>query len=72
MILKLSMCEQGCPAIPVATHFNVNHRAPMKALASEIVRKFGKRLQWLSIKVRELTGESKEYSLIYRHSNQYL
>jgi len=30
--------------------------APMKALASEIVRKLGKRLQWLSIKVRELTG----------------
>ena len=31
--------------------------APMKALASEIVRKLGKRLQWLSIKVRELTGD---------------
>ena len=30
--------------------------APMKALASEIVRKLGKRLQWLSIRVRELTG----------------
>jgi antiviral helicase SLH1 len=29
----------------------------MKALASEIVRKLGKRLQWLSIKVRELTGD---------------
>jgi hypothetical protein len=28
----------------------------MKALASEIVRKLGKRLQWLSIEVRELTG----------------
>ncbi|KAJ7068154.1 Sec63-domain-containing protein [Mycena amicta] len=31
--------------------------APMKALASEIVRKFSKRLQWLSIQVRELTGD---------------
>ena len=31
--------------------------APMKALAAEIVRKLGKRLQWLSIKVRELTGD---------------
>ncbi|KAG9002686.1 hypothetical protein FRB94_003721 [Tulasnella sp. JGI-2019a] len=31
--------------------------APMKALASEIVRKFAKRLAWLSIKVRELTGD---------------
>lgn len=29
----------------------------MKALASEIVRKMGKRLQWLGIKVRELTGD---------------
>ena len=29
----------------------------MKALAAEIVRKLGKRLQWLSIKVRELTGD---------------
>lgn len=28
----------------------------MKALASEIVRKLGKRLSWLSIQVRELTG----------------
>jgi antiviral helicase SLH1 len=28
----------------------------MKALASEIVRKLGKRLQWLGIQVRELTG----------------
>jgi antiviral helicase SLH1 len=29
----------------------------MKALASEIVRKFRKRLQWLDIRVRELTGD---------------
>lgn len=32
------------------------YRAPMKALAAEIVRKMGKRLAWLHIKVRELTG----------------
>src|SRR5712671_119405 len=32
-------------------------RAPMKALASEIVRKLAKRLQWLAICVRELTGD---------------
>ena len=31
--------------------------APMKALAAEIVRKLGKRLHWLSVKVRELTGD---------------
>jgi antiviral helicase SLH1 len=29
----------------------------MKALAVEIVRKLTKRLQWLSIRVRELTGD---------------
>ena len=29
----------------------------MKALAAEIVRKFTKRLQWLAIHVRELTGD---------------
>lgn len=32
-------------------------RAPMKALAAEIVRKLGKRLAWLSIRVQELTGK---------------
>lgn len=30
----------------------------MKALAAEIVRKLGKRLRWLGIEVRELTGTS--------------
>ena len=34
------------------------YSAPMKALAAEIVRKLGRRLKWLSILVRELTGES--------------
>lgn len=29
----------------------------MKALAAEIVRKLGKRLSWLKINVRELTGK---------------
>ena len=31
--------------------------APMKALAAEIVQKMGRRLQWLGISVRELTGD---------------
>lgn len=35
----------------------VGSSAPMKALAAEIVRKFAKRLQWLAIRVRELTGD---------------
>ncbi|THV08678.1 Sec63-domain-containing protein [Dendrothele bispora CBS 962.96] len=37
--------------------FKIIYVAPMKALASEIVRKFEKRLKWLSIQVRELTGD---------------
>ncbi|TCD67667.1 hypothetical protein EIP91_012033 [Steccherinum ochraceum] len=37
--------------------FKVIYVAPMKALASEIVRKLGKRLHWLSIRVAELTGD---------------
>ncbi|KAJ6629115.1 Sec63-domain-containing protein [Mycena sp. CBHHK59/15] len=37
--------------------FKIIYVAPMKALASEIVRKFSKRLQWLNIQVRELTGD---------------
>ncbi|CAL1701424.1 unnamed protein product [Somion occarium] len=37
--------------------FKIIYVAPMKALASEIVRKLGKRLRWLSINVRELTGD---------------
>ncbi|CAE6409404.1 unnamed protein product [Rhizoctonia solani] len=37
--------------------FKIIYVAPMKALAAEIVRKLGKRLAWLDIKVRELTGD---------------
>ncbi|WWC64778.1 uncharacterized protein I303_107390 [Kwoniella dejecticola CBS 10117] len=37
--------------------FKIIYVAPMKALAAEIVAKFGKRLAWLGIKVRELTGD---------------
>ncbi|KAG7097091.1 hypothetical protein E1B28_004476 [Marasmius oreades] len=37
--------------------FKIIYVAPMKALASEIVQKFAKRLRWLSITVRELTGD---------------
>uniref|UniRef100_V5EWE9 M-phase inducer phosphatase n=1 Tax=Kalmanozyma brasiliensis (strain GHG001) TaxID=1365824 RepID=V5EWE9_KALBG len=37
--------------------FKIIYVAPMKALAAEIVRKFSKRLQYLGIKVRELTGD---------------
>ncbi|BEI88967.1 uncharacterized protein CcaverHIS019_0203290 [Cutaneotrichosporon cavernicola] len=37
--------------------FKIIYVAPMKALAAEITRKFGKRLKWLGIKVAELTGD---------------
>ncbi|RPD67035.1 Sec63-domain-containing protein [Lentinus tigrinus ALCF2SS1-7] len=37
--------------------FKIIYVAPMKALAAEIVRKLGKRLKWLQIQVRELTGD---------------
>lgn len=37
--------------------FKIVYVAPMKALASEITQKLSKRLRWLSIQVRELTGD---------------
>ncbi|KAF8639907.1 hypothetical protein AX17_001158 [Amanita inopinata Kibby_2008] len=37
--------------------FKIIYVAPMKALAAEIVRKLQKRLRWLGIRVRELTGD---------------
>lgn len=40
-----------------ADDFKIVYVAPMKALAAEIVEKLGKRLAWLGIQVRELTGD---------------
>lgn len=37
--------------------FKIIYVAPMKALAAEITEKLGKRLAWLGIAVRELTGD---------------
>jgi antiviral helicase SLH1 len=37
--------------------FKIVYVAPMKALAAEITEKLGKRLAWLGIRVRELTGD---------------
>ncbi|KAK9450289.1 Sec63 Brl domain-containing protein [Limtongia smithiae] len=37
--------------------FKIVYVAPLKALAAEIVEKLGKRLKWLGISVRELTGD---------------
>lgn len=59
--------RQGNPAIGTsrtANTFGIRHDdfkiiyvAPMKALASEVVAKFSKRLRYLGVKVRELTGD---------------
>lgn len=37
--------------------FKIVYVAPMKALAAEVVEKMGKRLKFLGINVRELTGD---------------
>lgn len=37
--------------------FKIIYVAPMKALAAEITDKLGRRLSWLGIRVRELTGD---------------
>ncbi|KAF2147729.1 Sec63-domain-containing protein [Myriangium duriaei CBS 260.36] len=37
--------------------FKIVYVAPMKALAAEVTEKLGKRLAWLGVKVRELTGD---------------
>lgn len=37
--------------------FKIVYVAPLKALAAEIVEKYSKKLQWLGISVRELTGD---------------
>jgi antiviral helicase SLH1 len=39
------------------SEFKIVYVAPLKALAAEIVEKFQKKLQWLGIQVRELTGD---------------
>ena len=38
-------------------HFQIVYVAPMKALAAEMVRNFGRRLEPLGILVKELTGD---------------
>lgn len=49
--------SNSLPASIRRDDFKIIYVAPMKALASEIVRKFAKRLKWLTIHVRELTGD---------------
>lgn len=40
-----------------ADDFKIVYVAPMKALAAEVTEKLGKRLAWLGVQVRELTGD---------------
>lgn len=40
-----------------ANDFKIVYVAPMKALAAEVTEKYGKKLAWLGIRVRELTGD---------------
>lgn len=45
------------PIGKIRNDFKIIYVAPMKALAAEIVRKMGKRLSWLGLVVKELTGD---------------
>ncbi|KAI9689957.1 MAG: hypothetical protein M1822_009839 [Bathelium mastoideum] len=47
----------GSDIVVQTDDFKIVYVAPMKALAAEITEKLGKRLAWLGIQVRELTGD---------------
>ncbi|KAJ4376494.1 putative steryl acetyl hydrolase mug81 [Neocucurbitaria cava] len=50
--------EPDATAFTVMTEdFKIIYVAPMKALAAEVTEKLGKRLAWLGVKARELTGD---------------
>ncbi|KAJ6244629.1 activating signal cointegrator 1 complex subunit 3 [Anaeramoeba flamelloides] len=49
--------EDGYSATIDMNEFKIVYVAPMKALAAEVVDNFSKRLRYLKIKVRELTGD---------------
>lgn len=52
-VLKNAMDENGT----IAEQFKVIYVAPMKALAAEVTEKFGAKLKYLGIFVKELTGD---------------
>lgn len=43
--------------VVMADDFKIIYVAPMKALAAEVTEKLGRRLAWLGVQVRELTGD---------------
>ncbi|EPS38085.1 hypothetical protein H072_8181 [Dactylellina haptotyla CBS 200.50] len=67
MLTILNTIGKNCnpqPSRNIGDEFQVNlsdfkivYVAPMKALAAEVVVKFAKRLSWLGVEVRELTGD---------------
>jgi activating signal cointegrator complex subunit 3 len=54
-----SAAASSSSAVPIIdkSAFKIVYVAPMKALAAEVTANFGKRLQPLGLKVRELTGD---------------
>jgi antiviral helicase SLH1 len=52
-----SEAPQGSNFAVNTADFKIVYVAPMKALAAEITEKLGRRLAWLGIQVRELTGD---------------
>lgn len=57
-IRQFSEMNQSHRGYDVAySEFKIVYIAPLKALAAEVVEKMSKRLEWLGISVRELTGD---------------
>lgn len=58
VIKQFSTFDKSTGRYDVAlSDFKIVYIAPLKALAAEIVEKMSKRLQWVGISVRELTGD---------------
>lgn len=57
MLAILHEVKQHINGRTLNTNFKIVYVAPMKALAAEMVRNFGKRLDSLGVVVRELTGD---------------
>lgn len=56
-ILQFVVSQSGDSIDIDYEEFKIVYVAPLKALAAEIVEKFSKKLAWLGIQVRELTGD---------------
>lgn len=54
---KLTEVDNGVQVDVDYSAFKIVYVAPLKALAAEIVEKFKKKLRWMNVQVRELTGD---------------